>query len=645
MGTSGMSREENIDEQMLAFEPNRLQVNVEVGAMVAFGDHVYRISQLLDFRSVVGIEVESGKASALPISGLKALKREKVDGLYVNYDIAAIGNEEWAAAQKRFAAIEPLLGDVMVGRRDVKARSEAVGVDVATLYRWLKLYKEWGEMLALIPRKRGWREGNSRLSTEADQIIELVLKEYYLTKQRPTIQATISRIQEKCQAANVSVPGVSAIRARINGIPDKQFLRGRGFADKARNRYTPSPGSFPGASYPLSVVQIDHTPIDVLLVDDVHRKSIGRVWLTLAIDVHTRMITGYYLAIDAPAGISVAMCIAHSILPKEEWLVAHGIDGEWPVWGIPKVLHSDNGPDFQSDDLKKSCSTYGIENRFRPVKRPKFGGHIERLLGTFARTLEDLPGKTYGNIADREGYDSDKHAALTMADFETWLVREMLIYNEKYHSGIFMSPSRKWHIGIFGNADLDPLVGLPQRHTDPFTLQRDFLPSISRTVQHYGVEWDVMYYAEALRPWINSVDEATGKKRTFIFRRDPRDISVIWFFDPVLKMYFQIPVADQAFPAVSLWAFRAAKKRAVDEGRANVNQTLIKRYILENRELVANAEASTKTARRQAQRQRVHAKGVTPADPTPQASKPKQAKSLEFVTMVDADLDGFGDIS
>jgi putative transposase len=640
-----MSKNTLLDEDLIPFEPNRIQMAIEIGAMVGHGDYVYRIAQILDFKTVVGIEVESGKAAALPIGALSPLKRQKVDGLYANYDVASIGVMDWATARERFATIEPLLGGGIVGRREVQARSDATGVDVSTIYRWLKLYKEWGELLSLVPRKRGWQEGNARISPEAGQIIERVLKDFYLKKHRPTIQATITRIKETCEAENVTAPGVSTIRERIKGVPDREFLRGRGFAEKARNKYSPSPGSFPGASYPLAVVQIDHTPLDVLLVDDVHRKSIGRVWATFSIDVHTRMITGYYLALDAPAGISVAMCVAHSIIPKEEWLIAHGIDGEWPVWGIPKILHSDNGPDFQSGDLKRSCSNYGIENRFRPVKRPKFGGHIERLMGTFAQTLKDLPGKTYSNKEDRDGYDSDANAALTFSEFEKWLVREILIYNESYHSGIYMSPSRKWHLGIFGNADLDPLVGVPPRPSDAYTIQRDFLPSFERTIQHYGVQLDVFYYSEALRPWINAKDEKTGKTRTFIFRRDPRDISMLWFYEPLLKQYYKIPVANQAFPAASVWEFQAAKKKAVDEGHANVNEALIKRYILENRELVNHSESTTKKARRQAQRQRVHSKGSTPANPTPKPVQTATPLPIEFSNLISGDLDDFGDIS
>lgn len=33
---------------------------------------------------------------------------------------------------------------------------------------------------------------------------------------------------------------------------------------------------FPGAEYPLAVAQIDHTPMDVIVVDEEHRQPIQR---------------------------------------------------------------------------------------------------------------------------------------------------------------------------------------------------------------------------------------------------------------------------------------------------------------------------------------------------------------------------------
>lgn len=93
---------------------------------------------------------------------------------------------------------------------------------------------------------------------------------------------------------------------------------------------------FPDADYPLHCVQIDHTVVDLLIVDDEHRKPIGRPWVTVAIDVYSRIIMGCHLSLDAPSETSVALCVAQAIAPKEEFLLKHKIDAEWPVWGSPR---------------------------------------------------------------------------------------------------------------------------------------------------------------------------------------------------------------------------------------------------------------------------------------------------------------------
>ena len=179
-----------------------------------------------------------------------------------------------------------------------------------------------------------------------------------------------------------------------------------------------------------------HTPADIILVDDIHRLPIGRPWITLAIDVCTRTVTGFYLSFDPPSETSVAMCVASSILPKEEWLITHDIDVQWPVWGVPRTIHVDNGADFRSDGFQKSCLAYGINLEFRPVKQPRYGGHIERLLGTLLREIHALPGTTFASVKDRDGYDSDKQAAMTRTEFEVWLMTFICkVYHQRVHSG------------------------------------------------------------------------------------------------------------------------------------------------------------------------------------------------------------------
>jgi putative transposase len=126
------------------------------------------------------------------------------------------------------------------------------------------------------------------------------------------------------------------------------------------------------------LVQIDHTQLDVMVVDESQRLVLGRPWL--AIDVASRVVTGFYVSLDARAAISVAMVLTHGVLPKDLWLADRQLDLSWPVAGVPESLHLDNAPEFDSEAWVRGTQEYGIALEHRPPKQPHFGGHIERLI-------------------------------------------------------------------------------------------------------------------------------------------------------------------------------------------------------------------------------------------------------------------------
>ena len=598
---------------------NRPKLDLTVGSLVSSEESVFRISQVLDYNTVVGVHVETGRGSVLRISELTPVV-DAPTALLANasQDLEEIGDATWQIAQQRLAAIKPLLTGT-VTRHDVEERSKTIGVDATTLYRWIKRYRSLGVVAALIPGKRGWKAGRSRISKDTDDVIAEVLREKYLTEQRCSAQKAIREVLRVCSERGVSLPHPMTVRNRIASLSERNVLRARGFRERAARKFQPVPGTFPNADYPLSVVQIDHTPADIILVDDTHRKPIGRPWITLAIDVYSRMVTGYYLSFDPPSETSVAMCVAHSILPKDEWLQLHNVESRWDVWGMMSTIHVDNGAEFRSDNFRNACVMHNINLEYRPIKQPRYGGHIERLLGTLLSEIHDLPGTTFSSIREREGYDSEKHAAMTKSEFERWLVTLICkVYHQRMHRGIGMTPSRQWELGIFGVGARQGR-GLPQRPADRLSLLLDFLPTFRRTVQAYGVEIDGRrYYADVLRPWINAPDlKNSAQKRQFVFRRDPRDISVVWFWDPEIGQYFRVPFANQALPPMSTWEHDQAKARAKAEGAKSVDDARVLRAITELREQVDEAKGKTKRARRQNQRRHEHSKGISPVEPLP----------------------------
>jgi hypothetical protein len=53
-----------------------------------------------------------------------------------------------------------------------------------------------------------------------------------------------------------------------------------------------------------------------------------------------------------------------------------------------------------------------------PPATPRFGGHIERLMGTLMTRVHALPGTTGSNVAARGNYPSEARAILTLCEFE-----------------------------------------------------------------------------------------------------------------------------------------------------------------------------------------------------------------------------------
>ena len=135
---------------------------------------------------------------------------------------------------------------------------------------------------------------------------------------------------------------------------------------------------------------------------------------------------------------------------------------------------------------------------------------------------------------------------------------------------------------------------------------RDFLPKFERTVQQTGATIDGWFYqAAVLKQWIGAKDpDNPSKPRKFTFRCDPRDVSRVWFFDPELERYFDVPTADQSIPAMSEWERREVRKhmraRNADEGAPGA----VAKALEELRAQAEDAQHLTRKARRNAQRRR-----------------------------------------
>lgn len=630
--------------------PSKVRKNVlEAGLLVHHRRQRHVIVKVLDTETILVRNLESGgimRVAALELDPGEAFTHLEQQAL----DLSLIADGPWQAAKARLSAIEPLLPLPRGGRTQarVDARAAEVGVHPATLYRWIDAYETSSNKLSSLLVKERRDKGAYKIDTAAEVIVQEVIDELYLTRERRGYRTVVREIEKRCRERGVKVPHYNTVRKRVQDRSTYVVTARRLGRKEARDKYRPDTQSFPGADFPLSVVQMDHVKLDIELVDDQDGQPIGRAWLTVMICVHTRMIPGFYLSLDSPNSFAVGMCIGNAILPKDELLAKHHIDAHWPIEGFPRVLHTDNAREFHSAALERACEEYGIIQEYRPRGRPEFGGHVERLARTFNNLLHEEKGTTFGSIAKRGSYDSAANAIFTLDRLEEWIVQQIKIYHGTFHSGIQTTPLQRFLDAQSGD-DTQPGVGamggLSTANLDVHRMRLDFMPSFEHTIQNYGVQFKgVRFYHDVLRPWIKAPDpDHVGRYRKFLFRYDPRLFHQVYFYDPELRDYLSIPYRDTSRARVSVWEIQAAKRHAKSRGKAAENEDELFAAHDDLQRIRDTAAKETKQRRRTAQRKR-QAKPVVPDEyfeKQAAALPPPTAADLERIEVY---VEGFDEV-
>lgn len=577
------------------------QFSLLPGSPVKFQGKEFVIIDIAGLDAVIAKDMISGKSERIPVALLESgitLSKHKA-----RRDLLIIKDEDWVEARRRFEVIRPLL-EMDINQRtteQVKAAAKANGCNAATIYRWISTYQESGLVSSLLraPRKDA---GHSRLDPKVEEVIKVFIEKYFLALERSSPTDVWDDIKARCLELKLPVPHQNTIRNRISLLSEETKLEKRMGKKAAKEKFTPLKGSFPGADYPLAVVQIDHTPMDLILVeDDEFRKPIGKPNLTLAIDVFSKMVTGFYIGLDPVGALSTGLCLSHSILPKDNYLSAMEIATPWPVWGKMRVVHTDNAKEFRGTMMEKACEEHGIVLEQRPRGQPQYGGHIERSFRTYMAKVHTIPGTTRSNVQDKADYDAEGKACMTISALEKWFAIFIVeYYHQKPHAGNKgVPPITMYERGILGTPD-KPGVGLPMRIADETRLKIDFLPFEMRTVQEYGIVNEyIYYYHDALRRWMHSLDPKNPKKKqTFICRYDPRNLSTIYVYEPDTKDYIFVPYKDISRSPISIWELRAAKKHLAEESYVNINEESIFGAVRKMRAIVESEVGKTSKARR-----------------------------------------------
>lgn len=117
--------------------------------------------------------------------------------------------------------------------------------------------------------------GEGRLPEAVEAVIREVLRTRYMTRQRPTLAVVYGDVVRPCRAQGLRVPARNTVASRIallDPVAVAQAREGREGAHTLQG----AGGEPPAVEGLLEQVQIDHTVIDVIVVDERDRLPIGR---------------------------------------------------------------------------------------------------------------------------------------------------------------------------------------------------------------------------------------------------------------------------------------------------------------------------------------------------------------------------------
>lgn len=432
---------------------------------------------------------------------------------------------------ERAKEADQVLGARLDGWTGVRA------VSAASIYRWIDDYEQSGrDIRALIPSYDacGGR-GKGRVEPEVEAIITSVIEDKYAKREKSTLDdirhEVAARISDenKLRAAMDCLvhPARSTIERRIEALDIKQvFILKHG--KRAAEREFAQFGRGPEARAPLERVEIDHTPLDLVVIDRRDNLPLGRVTLTDCMDIATRYPLGYYLGFEPPGYYAVMECLYHAIRPKEKCKEQHGTLHDWLAHGIPYTLVTDNGKEFIGKDLEDACLALNIVLEQSPVRQPHYKGKIERLFGSVAVVVHGLPGTTFSNPGERGDYDSVGQACIYLDEVEAILNRFFVdIYAERKHRGLEGVPARRWEQAL----EAGFLPRLPASSEELLIL----LGKVDwRAVHAYGIDFEcIRYNAPELTLLRHRLKEGEKAKLKF----HPGDLSCIYVHDPFDGQY------------------------------------------------------------------------------------------------------------
>lgn len=378
------------------------------------------------------------------------------------------------------------------------------------------------------------------------------------------------------------------------------------------------------APFPGALWQIDSTIADIYLVSSLDRsRIIGRPVLYLVVDIFSRTIVGFSVALEGPSWLGASLALENATTDKVKFCQEFGITittEDWNCNHLCKLLQTDRGSEYLSDNAREALKSIGIDISPTPPYRPDWKPFVERLFRLINNEVIHFQPGAVHKPKERGERDYRLDAIYTLDEFRGIMIRLILYYNNYHYLSEYPMtkhmiedhvqpvPLELWTWGIRS-------YGRPRQET-PEIIRLNLLHRADASVTRYGICFRVK--GVNLNNRLRYTCESAMREQ--------------WFIKAGMKKTWKVPVVyDPRKPLVIYILLDAGKRMEVCE-MLPVSKT----FLDSNLEEIMDHVAEQNFAQQDAQPNQRQAKASLNAyleqqktDATEKTEKARQGKSKQ----------------
>ncbi|MDE1981472.1 MAG: transposase family protein [Betaproteobacteria bacterium] len=416
---------------------------------------------------------------------------------------------------------------------------------VSTAANWYRAFLNAGQAPSSLVPGTLFIKRKKRVHRVVERIITRHIAQDFLTRKRHSIEFTHSQALRSLdiEVASGTITkdeaalSRSTLSRRIHELDPYTVDRARFGEVFARAKYRTTFGREP-LDRPLQRVEVDHTPLNWVVLCDKRKIPLGRPTLTCISDSYSGYIISAYISFYGAGITSVLNALKIAILPKDSLTRnLSNLDHEWLGYGIPEIIVVDNGPEFHSTHFKLALWNLLIDILYCRSRTPWQKPHIERAFADLGLLPSDN-GHVRQPIKNVLEIDPRKNAVITFSDF-CWGILKWIIDLFPFHENI-RKLSRPYDVFLEG------LERTPPARFPSSTSELDLIAAISKevTVSHGGIEFLYLCYSS---PVLLSIKKEVGSKFKTTIKCNPNDLGFLYVQHPINKTWVIVPCLDQEY--------------------------------------------------------------------------------------------------